>query len=299
MSAVTRNSVAGRAYLDLQRLGRKEKRPTDELIQLYVLEGFLERMAASAQAKDLVLKGGVLLAAYAARRPTRDIDLAGQNLSNDTQSVLTLVRSILGAPIDDGWSYGEPSVEVIRPDDKYSGVRVTVPATLAAARVSFDVDVSVGDPVWPAPAEVLVPRLLGGAVKVPGYPLSMVYAEKLVTAVQRGIANTRWRDFADVYLLSNQHESHAAELRESIARVAGFRQVRVSPLSIVLDGFADLVQPKWAIWSRKQRLEDRLPKSFAEVLARVFAFADPIIEGAVTESCWIPSIRTWSVKRQE
>ncbi len=98
-------------------MGRREKRPTDELIQLYVLEGFLERMAASPQAKDLVLKGGVLLAAYAARRPTRDIDLAGHNFSNDTQSVLTLVRSILGAPVDDGWSYGEPAVEVIRPDE--------------------------------------------------------------------------------------------------------------------------------------------------------------------------------------
>jgi hypothetical protein len=71
----TRASVAGRAYLDLQNLGRREKRSTEELLALYALEGFLARLAASKRAGDLVLKGGALLAAYDARRPTRDVDL--------------------------------------------------------------------------------------------------------------------------------------------------------------------------------------------------------------------------------
>jgi hypothetical protein len=69
-------SVAGARYLDLQRIARQTGPPTDELIQLYALECFLDRLTRSVFARNLVLKGGVLLAALDARRPTRDIDLA-------------------------------------------------------------------------------------------------------------------------------------------------------------------------------------------------------------------------------
>jgi hypothetical protein len=63
--------------------------------------------------------------------------------------------------------------------------------TLATARLRFHVDVDVGDPVWPVPGLVDVPRLLGGVITVTGFPLSMVLAEKIVTALQRGSVNTR------------------------------------------------------------------------------------------------------------
>jgi hypothetical protein len=65
----TRATVAGRAYLDLQNLARSQGRPTDELHQIYALEGFLARLVVSPYADKLVLKGGVLLAAYDTRRP--------------------------------------------------------------------------------------------------------------------------------------------------------------------------------------------------------------------------------------
>src|SRR5262249_53437743 len=71
----TRDTIEGRAYLDLQNLARRQQRPTDELHQLYALEGFLCRLAASEHAGRFALKGGILMAAYGARRPTRDVDL--------------------------------------------------------------------------------------------------------------------------------------------------------------------------------------------------------------------------------
>ena len=77
----TRATVEGRAYLDLQNLARRQQRPTDELHQLYALEGFLTRLSQSPHAGRLVLKGGVLLAAYDARRPTRDVDVQARELS--------------------------------------------------------------------------------------------------------------------------------------------------------------------------------------------------------------------------
>jgi hypothetical protein len=75
-------TTAGRANLELRRLARARNRPTAELLQLYALEGFLARLPASPHAHRLVLKGGVLLAAFDARRPTKDIDLAARDLAN-------------------------------------------------------------------------------------------------------------------------------------------------------------------------------------------------------------------------
>lgn len=291
-SNVNRGTRAGRAYLDLQAKARREGRATDELLQLYALEGFLERLASSRAVENLVLKGGVLLAAYDARRPTRDIDLSGQNFSNDTSAVLEMVRMVLAQANDDGWEYGTSTAEVIRPEEKYSGVRVNVICTLAAARMSFDVDVSVGDPVWPSPEKVDVPRLLGGHITVPGYPLSMVYAEKLVTAIQRGTANTRWRDFADVYLLSSRHETSSNELAKSIALVSKHRQAAMEPLSKALEGFAKVAATKWAAWVRKQRLGERVP-SLEKVLEMISEFADPVITGTVSDCRWHPVTRSW------
>ena len=75
MTAPTRSTSAGRAYLDLHRQARQDRRPVDELMQLYVMECFLARLATSRFADQFVLKGGVLLAAFGERRPTRDVDL--------------------------------------------------------------------------------------------------------------------------------------------------------------------------------------------------------------------------------
>ena len=132
MTRPDRTSVAGARYLDLQRKARQSGRPTDELIQLYALECFLERLTRSAFAKSLVLKGGVLLAAFDARRPTRDIDLAASALRNTEAEILAVVLEIAGISLDDGIEFdSERAVaEVIREEDEYSGVRVTLDGKL-------------------------------------------------------------------------------------------------------------------------------------------------------------------------
>ena len=68
----------------------------------------------------------------------------------------------------------------------------------------FHVDVNVGDPIWPEPLQISLPRLIDGAISARGYPLEMVLAEKIVTALERGTANARWRDFVDVYVLTRR-----------------------------------------------------------------------------------------------
>jgi hypothetical protein len=297
MSAVTRSTPAGAAYLDLQSQARQNGRLTDELLHLYTLEGFLARLAASPMRDHFVLKGGVLLAAFGNRRPTRDIDLSGFDLTNDAATILNLVRTVLTIPLreDDGLIYqaDSASAEVIREEDNYPGVRVSATATLARARLSFHVDVSVGDPIYPEPSTVAVPRLRGGQpITLTGYPMAMVHAEKIVTAVQRGTANTRWRDFGDIWTLSRHHPTTGVELQDAITAVAAFRNATLLPLDEVLDGYDTIGQAKWAAW-RQKNAYDWLPEQFGDVLGAVIAFAGPALTGYVDGQTWDPQAARW------
>lgn len=126
------------------------------------LEGFLDRLTRSDQRDHFVLEGGVLLAAYDARRATRDIDFAAQEVSNDVENILEIVTAVMEVELTDGLSYNIDtlSAQIIREDDEYSGVRVTATATLATAELHFHLDINVGDPIWPEPTIVSLPRLL-------------------------------------------------------------------------------------------------------------------------------------------
>ena len=95
MKPASKDTLAGRRYLDLQREAKRSGRPTDELIQLYALECLLDRLVHSEFADTFILKGGVLLAALDARRPTRDIDFAVRVIENSAEKVLSAVRTSL------------------------------------------------------------------------------------------------------------------------------------------------------------------------------------------------------------
>lgn len=97
MTRPTRETRAGRVYLDLQNMARRNRRPTDELLALYALEGFLDRLSRSSDADRFVLKGGTLLA-YEVRRPTRDVDLHAFATANEPDRVLSRIRDIAREP---------------------------------------------------------------------------------------------------------------------------------------------------------------------------------------------------------
>ena len=289
--------VGRRRYLDLQALARREGRDTQELLTLYALEGLLVRLALSGHADRLVLKGGMLLAAFDQRRPTRDLDMHAEQLANDRDTIRGMVVDIVRVPVDDGLDFDLDSIvaEAIREGDDHQGVRVSLDAMLHTARLIPKLDVNVGDPVWPGPQPVELPRLLGGEpLRLRGYPLHMVLAEKIVTAVARGTGSTRWRDFADIHLLTGTHPLDATDLATAIDRVADHRGVDLVPLARALDGFGDIGQRKWDAWRRKQHLDDRLPTSFDEVIATTSGFADPLLQGDVTAGRWDPEHRRWT-----
>lgn len=296
MTRPTRATVDGRAYLDLRARAKEQSRPVDEYLTLYALEGFLDRLSKSQHHSQFILKGGVLLAALNERRPTRDVDLAAIDIDNVSDNVNRIMIDIASISIDDGLAIDTANVtaEMIRDESAdYAGVRVSFAATLATAQVNFHVDINVGDPVEPEPTITSVPRILGGSIEVLGYPVEMVIAEKLVTAIQRGTANTRWRDFVDMHRITGSHPMSGKQLIKSTMAVADYRDATLAPLGDVLHDFGAIAQAKWKTWRVKQKLEGMVPENIDDLLTTLNGFADPIIDGTAATQSWNPASRTW------
>lgn len=290
---------AGDATLAIQKLARQTGGDVQELQTLYVLEALLARIASSDHRDDFVLKGGVLLAAFAARRPTKDIDLQATGFTNDAEDVTSRARTIAAIDLNDGVVFDPDSVSasVIREGDAddYPGVRVRIVGVLGRARLSVGIDVNFGDPIWPASRLIELPRIvpLGlPPVTLFGYPLAMVFAEKIITAIDRGEGNTRWRDFADVYTLARLHRIDADELRASMETVAEYRHVTLTPLLPQLADMPDRAQAKWRAWRARVHREQELPELFGDVLRAVSRFADPALTRSASGH-WNPSAGAW------
>ena len=279
------------AYLDLQKLARDQGRNTQQLFELYIHERFLARMAESRFADKLVLKGGMLLAVLDVRRGTRDADMLARGLANDESSLRDAVNEIASIPMADGVNFDTTTISfaTIREGADYEGIRLTLPASLGGAELKLRLDLSFGDPV--EPRQIDYPTLLGNqAFPLLGYPLESVIAEKADTMIFLSDANTRDRDYGDVYLLSRIHSIDAETLRDALRSVAEHRGHEVRPLGPLLETLRESRQQPWEAFRIRAGLPG-LPEHFADVVDAVVDFIDGLEDTG--GSTWNPEIRQW------
>jgi hypothetical protein len=280
-------------YLALRRRAREERRGTQELFELYLLERFLYRLSVSPYRDRFVLKGGLLLTVLGARRPTRDADVLARGVASDEEGLLAVVGEIAGLPADDGVTFDASNARasVIREHAAYPGLRVSVPATLGTARLQLRLDVNFGDPV--GPREIEYPTLLSDEpFALLGYPVEAVIAEKVETMISRGDANTRERDYADILALSKVHAVEARSLRKALEQTAGHRGTELVPLSEALDTLPSDRQRAWRAFLTRAGLPG-MPESFAEAVEGVRAFVDPVLRNDSGIVRWNPATREW------
>lgn len=266
---------------------------------MYVVERWLSRLSRSAYADDFILKGGMLLASFGTRRPTVDVDALARNMASDELTVASRV-AVIAAMQDpeDGIVFltDSMSTSVIRDDALYSGIRVKMTAELATAKVKFHLDINFGDPVTPGPQRIELPSLRPSSppIHMLGYPIETLLAEKLVTAIQLGRANTRVRDFCDIYLLSGTQQVTSTTLLEAITATASYRGTTLVPLSSAAEGLGALRQTTY--FAYRTRLGDagaQLPEQFSETVSAVAAFIDPVLSKPNAPALWNPTHRCW------
>lgn len=234
--------------------------PTQALMQSYLLERLLERLSRSTWRDNIVIKGGVLISSLVgvSSRTTMDLDTTVRGFALTHDSAEKVFRDIMAVKVDDDWEFELDRIEDIRETDDYPGIRVHLKGSYPPMLVPLTVDVTTGDRITPDAVEYSYPLLFGeGEISLMAYPIETVLAEKLETVVSRGVANTRLRDFYDIYVLLGvkRNEINMEILRNALASTCEKRssQAAIARWADTLDDVAGdaAMLEQWAKYVRK------------------------------------------------
>lgn len=229
MKGPSRKNMSASVRARLLNLSKSTGQDFQALVLRYTVERFLVRLAASAHRDRFVLKGAMLYVTWQLedRRGTMDLDLLGTG-SPDPPDLADVIGSICAIETeDDGLSFDRKPVvaSAIREDAVYDGVRVVVQVHLGNMPVRFQIDVGFGDAVVPAPLLAEFPALLSErGPMVMAYPRETVIAEKLHAIVLLGMANSRMKDYFDLWVLSRTFYFEWGVLRASVESTFRRRQ---------------------------------------------------------------------------
>lgn len=198
----------------------------------FCFERFLYRLGKSDVRERFVLKGAMLLRLWSDQpyRATHDLDLLRRG-DGSFDAIRDDIGTICAAPVEpDAISFDADAlrIEAIRAEDEYAGTRATLPARCGNARLSLQIDMGLGDSVWPAPRPCAYPALLDfPAPEVLAYPREAVVAEKLEALVVLGDRNSRIKDFFDLHHLASRFEFDRATLVEAVRRTFARRRTPI------------------------------------------------------------------------
>lgn len=225
----------------LLNLARTRGQPLELLLTRYALERLLYRLSLSGHRERFVLKGAMLLATWfdETQRATRDVDLLGFGDPTE-EALLATFREIMTVEVDDGVNFDIDNLhaEAIREAVEYGGSRLRTTAALAGARIPITVDIGFGDAVEPGIENIDLPVLLDmPSPHLRAYPLETVIAEKFHAMVVLGRANSRMKDYYDVWMLLSSFTVEPQRLRQAIAATFARRNTEI-PASVP-DGLSD------------------------------------------------------------
>lgn len=267
----------------LLNISRNEKLGYQMLVTRYLQERLLYRLSISQYHDHFFLKGGALLYAHERfmARPTLDIDFMWHHIDNDKENVKKAFAEICAIPYkQDGVTF---YTETLRIDDiavekKYPGVRLTLSASIDTIRQDVSMDIGFGDVITPCPSELDYPNLIDGfpATNILAYSLETVIAEKFQTVIVRAEANSRMKDFYDLYTILHGGKYDSEILSEAINATFDNRQTVYTDNHIVFShDFANNtdLNTRWNSFVNKLKLQQKL--TFPEVVSFLQTKLDP------------------------
>lgn len=292
MTNKTPRNMAASVRQRLVNKAREKKEDFNLVLTRYGLERLLYRLSVSSYRDQFVLKGAMLFQLWSGdtHRPTRDLDLLGHG-DPSPERFQEILRGICDQEVeDDGLAFHADSVQAtqMKEDEEYQDLRIKLRATLASARVPIQIDIGFGDAINPEPTEITYPTLLDlPAPMLKAYPRETVVAEKFQAMVMLGIANSRMKDFYDVWTLARRFEFAGPVLCSAIRATFDRRQTELPeapPLAFTTE-FAEDSQKltQWRAFLRKSKLDaDGL--ELAEVANELDQFLMPPTEALASGS---------------
>ena len=264
----------------LLRIARQRGQLFELVLTRYAIERLLYRLSQSAHADRFVLKGAMLLMTWFDEpfRGTRDLDLLGYG-DPTPESVLEVFREVLSREGPDGVRFDASGVRIdrIREDNDYGGLRIRTTAEIGGARIAVGVDIGFGDATEPSVEVIDYPVLLDmPAPRLRAYARETVVAEKFQAIVVLGRANSRMKDYYDLWILSQSFDFERDRLAKAIS--ATFERRR----TVIPEGAPDGLTPAFAENAQKQQQWEAFkrdvaidPGPLAEVVAELEGFLMP------------------------
>jgi hypothetical protein len=298
---MTRNPQAPVAQSVKQRLMNRCSRTGEDynvLLTRYAIERYLYRLTCTPHASRFTLKGALLFAIWMDKphRPTIDVDLLGTG-DPSVDDLRKVFQQVCDANVEsDGMRYDVASVraEEIREENVYEGIRVKLTGYLGSARIPVQVDVGFGDVITPGPIEATFGPLLEFPPPVmSAYPPQTVIAEKLEAMVALGMANSRMKDFFDVYVLSRIMPFDGDALVEAVRATFNRRRTAiptVRPPAWSREFASDAAKrAQWTAFAKRINADLR-PVDLADVVDAITQFAWPVMTGATSDA---PFSKSW------
>ena len=229
------------------------------VLQNYMFERFLARMSESEYSEKFVIKGGMLIAAIVGldTRSTMDLDTTLKNLPLTEEKVVEAVTNICSIDLGDDVNFETVSIAPIRKDEKYGGFCVRINAVYDTIVTPLSIDVSTGDVITPSAVQYEFGGIFNDNVRIKlwGYNIETVMAEKVETALRRGIFNTRPRDYYDIYILGTTQKYDKKLFREALAATAVHRgsTENIADITAILAviSSSDELQDMWSKYQKK------------------------------------------------
>jgi predicted nucleotidyltransferase component of viral defense system len=201
----------------LLQLSKKTDKSFDAILRLYGQERFLYRLSVSPYNKNFILKGGLLFLSLPMpiRRPTVDIDFSGRAVADDHDKLKLIFAEIADIECSDGIKYhaGQMTLNKIKEESDFTGIRIIIPAEVAKARVRLQIDIVFGDSLTKEPRIIEFPTLLDlPKPNIFVYSMETVIAEKFQAIVSRMTATSRMKDFFDIASLAEVFPFEGKEL---------------------------------------------------------------------------------------
>ena len=218
---MTIKNIGASVRTRINNKAKEDKVNTLFLLTRYALERMLYRLSVSEHRDSFLLKGALLFDLWydVPLRPTRDIDLLGFGMA-EIPHLLKVFEDLCAIEVEDGIKFEATSIkaEEIRKEANYSGTRVTLIGTIDGAKCTVQIDVGYGDAVTPAPEMATYPVMLKDmpAPELRVYPQYTVIAEKFEAIVSLGMANSRMKDYFDLWVLLRNATLDSAILEQAV-----------------------------------------------------------------------------------
>ena len=193
----------------VRNISKGDSKTAQAMIRIFFMERFLERVSLSKYRDQFVLKGGMLVSSLIGRnlRTTMDIDTTVNALPLSKEALKKIITEICEIPLEDNISFRIVDMETIMDEFDYPGIRIHMEAFLEKLKQPIKIDVSTDDAVTPGAIEYKYHLLFEERdICLNTYNIETLLAEKSQTIINRGLANTRMRDFYDMYEIAQKLE---------------------------------------------------------------------------------------------